>query len=192
MNSEKRYRFFVSSTYRDLVEERQAVQNQIIQSGHIPLGMELFAPSSSSPWEVIKKSIDESDAVILVLGWMYGSYAASDNGERDLSYTEKEYRYARSINKSIIPILHSDQSQVLAGKAETRSGARAALAAFRSEVQSQHLVGWYSSIPDLAMGTQAAISAFVANSPAAGLIPVSTVIDLIDKGNVEELMQMLR
>lgn len=33
---------FVSSTYLDLIEERQSAVEAILEAGHIPAGMELF------------------------------------------------------------------------------------------------------------------------------------------------------
>lgn len=33
---------FISSTYSDLIEERQAAVSAILKAGHIPAGMELF------------------------------------------------------------------------------------------------------------------------------------------------------
>ena len=36
---EKKYTVFVSSTYRDLLEQRKAVANTILELEHIPVGM---------------------------------------------------------------------------------------------------------------------------------------------------------
>ena len=38
----KRYQVFVSSTYKDLVEERSAVTNCLLDNDCIPVGMEQF------------------------------------------------------------------------------------------------------------------------------------------------------
>lgn len=38
----KKYQIFISSTYQDLKEERQAAVEAILKAGHIPAGMELF------------------------------------------------------------------------------------------------------------------------------------------------------
>jgi len=40
---EKKYQIFVSSTYEDLKDERQAAVEAILLAGHIPAGMELFS-----------------------------------------------------------------------------------------------------------------------------------------------------
>ena len=38
----KKIQVFISSTYTDLIEERQAAVEAILDAGHIPAGMELF------------------------------------------------------------------------------------------------------------------------------------------------------
>ena len=42
MRMRKRYQVFISSTFEDLREERQAAVEAILKAGHIPAGMELF------------------------------------------------------------------------------------------------------------------------------------------------------
>lgn len=89
-NQNKKYQIFISSTFIDLKEERQAAVEAILKKGHIPAGMELFTAGDKSQWEVIKKWIDDSDIYLLILGGRYGSI---DETTR-LSYTEMEYNYA--------------------------------------------------------------------------------------------------
>ncbi len=45
---ERRLQVFVSSTYMDLKEERQAAVSTILKAGHIPAGMELFSSGNES------------------------------------------------------------------------------------------------------------------------------------------------
>lgn len=101
----KKYQIFISSTYIDLIDERQAAVEAILQAGHIPAGMELFAASSQSQWEIIKKWIDESDIYMLILGGRYGSIEQKSG----LSYTELEYNYACETGKPLFAlVLHQD------------------------------------------------------------------------------------
>ncbi len=39
---QKRYQIFISSTYKDLIEERQKVTQAILELYHFPIGMEMF------------------------------------------------------------------------------------------------------------------------------------------------------
>ena len=68
----KKLQIFVSSTFTDLIEERQAAVEAILDAGHIPAGMELFKAGKSQMY-TIRKWIDESDVYMLILGGRYGS-----------------------------------------------------------------------------------------------------------------------
>jgi len=70
---DKKLQVFVSSTFTDLKEERQAAVEAILSSGNIPAGMELFSAGDESQMTVIKRWIDESDIYLLILGGRYGS-----------------------------------------------------------------------------------------------------------------------
>lgn len=91
---EKKYQIFISSTYLDLIEERQAAVEAIVKMGHIPAGMELFK-AGKSQWQTITKWIDESDIYVLILGGRYGSM----NEAEGKSYTHLEYEYALAQGK---------------------------------------------------------------------------------------------
>ena len=51
----KKLQVFISSTFIDLKEERQAAVSAILKAGHIPAGMELFKAADKSQWEIIKR-----------------------------------------------------------------------------------------------------------------------------------------
>jgi nucleoside 2-deoxyribosyltransferase len=93
----KRLQVFVSSTFSDLREERQAAVEAILSAGHIPAGMELFAAGDESQMEVIKQWIDESDVYLLILGGRYGSIEPKTGK----SYTQLEYEYALAKGKPL-------------------------------------------------------------------------------------------
>ncbi|MCM1201390.1 MAG: DUF4062 domain-containing protein [Bacteroides fragilis] len=99
----KKLQVFVSSTYTDLIEERQAAVQAILDAGHIPAGMELFK-AGKSQMQTIYKWIDESDVYMLILGGRYGSIEE----ESGLSYTELEYKYALSKNTPVFAIVLDD------------------------------------------------------------------------------------
>ncbi len=44
---EKRYQIFISSTYADLVEERKAIMEAIVELECFPAGMEIFPADDS-------------------------------------------------------------------------------------------------------------------------------------------------
>lgn len=99
----KKLQVFVSSTYTDLIAERQVAVEAILDAGHIPAGMELFK-AGKSQMKTIRKWIDDSDVYILILGGRYGSIEE----ESSLSYTELEYKYAISKNMPVFAIVLND------------------------------------------------------------------------------------
>jgi nucleoside 2-deoxyribosyltransferase len=101
----KKLQVFVSSTYKDLIDERQAAVEAILKSGNIPAGMELFTAGNESQLQVITRWIDESDIYLLILGGRYGTIE-TNSGQ---SYTEIEYDYAVSQGKPYFSIVISDE-----------------------------------------------------------------------------------
>lgn len=100
----KKLQVFVSSTYTDLIEERQAAVEAILDAGHIPAGMELFKAGNESQLKTIYKWIDESDVYMLILGGRYGSIE-TNSGK---SYTQLEYEYALSKNIPVFAVVLSE------------------------------------------------------------------------------------
>lgn len=96
----KKLQVFVSSTYTDLIEERQTAVQAILDAGHIPAGMELFK-AGKSQMKTIWNWIDGSDVYMLILGGRYGTIE-EDSG---LSYTELEYNYAVSKNMPVFAVI---------------------------------------------------------------------------------------
>ncbi|MGP8291979.1 DUF4062 domain-containing protein, partial [Vreelandella zhanjiangensis] len=93
----KRLQVFVSSTFTDLVEQRQAAVEAILTAGHIPAGMELFTAGDESQMDVIRQWIDESDIYLIIVGGRYGSV----DPKTQKSYTQLEYEYAVESDKPI-------------------------------------------------------------------------------------------
>lgn len=97
----KKLQVFVSSTYIDLIEERQAAVEAILDAGHIPAGMELFKAGNESQLKTIYRWIDESDVYMLILGGRYGSIEPKSGK----SYTQLEYEYALSKNIPVFAVI---------------------------------------------------------------------------------------
>jgi hypothetical protein len=138
----KRLQVFVSSTYTDLRDQRQAAVEAILMAGHIPAGMELFAAGDESQMEVIKQWIDESDVYLLILGGRYGSID-SKSGK---SYTQLEYEYAVDHGKPIFSCVITDEALEARVKEEgsrvLETAHSAELAKFRNIVCSRTVRFW--------------------------------------------------
>ncbi len=110
----KKYQFFVSSTYKDLVNIRNVFMNVIARTGHFFSGMEDFRTVPMNQLEYLAKNIQDSDYYILVLGKNYGSIIKDKN----ISYTEYEFEIARQLGKPMLLFI-CNNSDILTGEMET-------------------------------------------------------------------------
>jgi hypothetical protein len=81
---------FLSSTYRDLAAQREALI-EALQPHYALRNMENFGSTGLAPLETCLAALNESQAMVLVLGYLYGSILTDLNG----SYTEAEYEHAQ-------------------------------------------------------------------------------------------------
>src|SRR5215510_13194150 len=100
---DKRYKVFVSSTFKDLQDERQQVMQALLELDCMPTGMELFPASDETKWSLITRVIDDCDYYLVIIGGRYGS--VDDTG---ISYTEREYDYAVRRGIPVLAFLHAE------------------------------------------------------------------------------------
>lgn len=163
--AEKRYQVFISSTYRDLVDERQNVMQTIMQMDCIPAGMELFPAADEEQFQFIKRVIDDCDYYLLILGGRYGSLALDG-----LSYTEKEYDYAVEKGIKVVAFVHADPGQIVSSKTEEDADSKAKLEAFRQKVRTGRLVREWKSAADLPGLVSLSMSKTIKTYPAPGWV----------------------
>src|SRR5690606_172577 len=111
-----KYQVFISSTFVDLKEYREAATWAILKARHIPAGMETFPAADDRGWKTIQRTIDDSDYYVILVGARYGSL----DRETGISWTEREYRYAVEKEIPVLPFLqdtalliHQDDDPVL-------------------------------------------------------------------------------
>ena len=107
----RKFSVFISSTYEDLKEQRQALMGVALENNFIPVGMEQFHAAPATQWDVITKMIDECDFYLLVIGGRYGSI----DDDAGISYTEKEYNYAKAKGVPIL-VLIKESSAITANE----------------------------------------------------------------------------
>lgn len=154
---EKKYQIFISSTYEDLKEERDKVQRAILSMYQFPVGMEMFSADDSEQWDIIKSTIDTSDYYVLIVAHRYGSIISSGK-DAGMSYTEKEFRYARKKKIPILAFLIDDKVSVLPKNIDTDPTSLAKLKEFKEEVKKGRSVQWWENGDDL--GKKVSIALF--------------------------------
>ncbi|HET9107162.1 MAG TPA: DUF4062 domain-containing protein [Steroidobacteraceae bacterium] len=166
----KRYQVFISSTFRDLIEERQAVLKGILQIDYMPAGMELFPATDDSAWQLIREVIDGSDYYVLVIGGRYGSIDSAG-----LGYTEKEYDYAYDTKRPVIALLHKNPDNLPREKTETEEKFWKKLLAFRSKVEKRHTCVYWESADELKAQVIVALTGAAKRHPAIGWVRADEV-----------------
>lgn len=134
---ERKYQVFVSSTYEDLVEERQEVMHALLELDCIPSGMELFPAADEDQWNLIRGVIDECDYYLVILGGRYGSL-----GPDGIGYTEMEYQYAVESKKPVIGFLHKDPDSLPKKKTEQTQSGQKRFQKFREFVKQKPCKFW--------------------------------------------------
>lgn len=175
-----RYQVFLSSTYTDLKEERSEVLQALWELDCIPTGMEAFVATSESQWEVIQKVIDECDYYVLIIGGRYGSLT-----NEGMSYTEKEYEYARSIGLPVLAFVHEDVAKIPSGKVELDEVGRKRLDAFRAKVMVEYPVRRWATAQELGGVVSRSLSREMKVNPQQGWIrhDGSSPIELLEQVN---------
>lgn len=167
---DKRYQVFVSSTFSDLKQERQSVLTAILELDHMPAGMELFPAGDDSAWQLIEDVIDSSDYYVLIIGGRYGSL-----DEAGLGYTEKEYDYAISTKRPVIPFLHAAPDNLPRDKTETDQGAWDKLKAFRAKVEKRHTCVYWKTAEELKAKVIVGMTSAMKRHPAVGWVRADRV-----------------
>jgi len=137
---DKKYQVFVSSTYKDLVEERKEVIQALLELDCIPVGMELFPAADDDQWTLIKNLIDDCDYYILIVGGRYGSL-----NKDGISYTQMEYEYALENEIPVISFLHQNRDELPVSKTDKNSEKAIKLNLFLDLVQKKMCKYWSTS-----------------------------------------------
>jgi hypothetical protein len=160
----KKYQVFISSTFDDLKEHRDAVVKALLQLGHLPVGMEMFNAGDQTQWETIKSYIDSSDYYIVILAHRYGSKDPASG----LSYTEKEYDYAGEQGVPRLGFVIDKTATWPADKVEAK--AKKKLDAFKGKVGSARVIKFWDTIDKLAYHISLSLGNEITINPRVGWV----------------------
>jgi len=172
---EKRYQVFVSSTYEDLIEERNEVIQALLELDCIPTGMEYFPAADETQWDFIKKLIEESDYYIVLIAGKYGSV-----DERGISYTQKEYEYALKCGIPTIAFIHFDTESLISSKTEKDADKIKKLEDFKSLVKKK-LCKFWKTTQELGAVVSRSISQAKKNYPRTGWVRADSISESSEK-----------
>jgi hypothetical protein len=180
---EVKYQVFVSSTYRDLQDERQEVMQALLELDCIPVGMELFPATDDDQWTLIKRLIDDCDYYILIIGGRYGS-----TNNEGISYTQMEYEYALKKEIPIISFLHKNPNNISAGKTEDDKALRIKLDKFKELVQ-QKMCKYYESPIELGSIVSRSLVRLTKDKPQPGWVKATY---LPSEDSTKEILELTK
>lgn len=172
----RKLQVFISSTYTDLIDERQAAVGAILKSGHIPAGMELFTAGDRSQMETINDWIDQSDVYMLILGGRYGSIESSTS----LSYTELEFDYAAAQNKPMFSVIIKEEALERKvrdhGTNYLEKDNPKELKAFREKALGK-ISSFFDDLKDIKLCVYESLSDYAGRQELTGWVSASEIID---------------
>ena len=181
MENRRKFSIFISSTYEDLKEERQALVGVALENNFIPVGMEQFHAAPTSQWNVITKMIDECDFYLLVIGGRYGSI----DEEAGISYTEKEYNYAKDKGLPVLVLIKEPSAIVESEKdaGEDKYDKMQRLDKFRERVKNdKNTVDFFTDLNNLMYKASSTFSKAINYADDnAGWVRYRNIVDIINE-----------
>ncbi|WOH38570.1 DUF4062 domain-containing protein [Thalassotalea fonticola] len=185
----KKYQVFISSTYTDLIDERQSAVSAVLKAGHIPAGMELFKSGDQSQLTTIKRWIDESDIYMLILGGRYGSVEE----ESGLSYTELEYNYALESGKPLFAVVIKegalDNKVKLIGRGVLEDENPKLLKVFREKVLS-NISSFFDDEKDIRLCVHETLPDIIGSKDLSGWVRGDNIPD--SSGLIDEISKLTK
>jgi len=171
MASEPIYKVFVSSTFQDLREERAEVQKALLKLNCFPVVMELFPAADDETWDFIKDQINDADYYVVLVAGRYGSLAPDG-----ISFTEKEYDYARERKIPSIGFVHADRAKIPSGQTDSDPKIVEKLDAFIRKLK-QHPVREFQNSHQLALEVTTSFVDLKRTKPRIGFVRKNETVD---------------
>jgi hypothetical protein len=157
-------RVFISSTFQDLKDHREAVYLALRRLGHESVAVEGWAATDQRPLERSLADLRASDVAVFLVAWRYGYIPAGEQ----FSVTELEYRAARGAGIPCLVFLSSDDApwpkRYFDDDPEN-------ITRFRNHLCKEHGIAFFDTPDALALQVAASLHAWVA-SGARELSPI--------------------
>lgn len=137
-------RIYVSSTFTDLQDHREAVRNAIRRMGHFDVAMEYYVAEDRRPLDKCLADVRTSDLYIIIQAWRYG-HIPPDHTE---SITHLEYRTALDANKPCLAFVLDEKAPWPPHLMELDQLPR--VQTLRTTLLQDHLAGLFTTRDDLA------------------------------------------
>lgn len=151
-------RIYVSSTYKDLIDERTAVREAILALGHFPVAMEEYGSADERPLEKCLADVRSCQVYVGIIAWRYGF--CPNGGEKCITQLEYEAADAKGIPRYIF-MLHEDAAWP---RNRIPDEDQPRIKSFRQMLENNRLVGHFNDKNELArLVTQSLSNASISN-----------------------------
>lgn len=147
-------RVYVSSTYQDLKECRQAIRSALQRMGLDDIAMEIYTAGEERPVDRCLDDVRSADIYVGVLAWRYGFVPAGE----EISITEMEYRAAGAAGIPRLMFVLDEDAQWRRSAMDKNSSR---IDAFREHVLTTHVCDTFMSEDDLRAKVAEAVSRHV-------------------------------
>lgn len=179
----KRYQVFVSSTFKDLAEERMEVVKALLELDCIPCGMEYFPAASEDSWSYISNLIKQCDYYVLIVAGKYGSITSEG-----ISFTQKEYQYAVECGVPILVFVRADVESLPVIKVDTEPLLKQKLDSFVNLLKANNLCKEWHNADDLGAVVSRGVTQLTKRVPRLGWVRA----DELGYTNAEQVLELTR
>ncbi len=144
-------RIYLSSTYADLIEHRQAVYGVLRQMRHDVISMEDYGATDERPLDKCLADVASCDLYVGVFAWRYGFIPPG----QEKSITELEYREADRTEKPRLIFMLKEDAPWPRTLMDTESKA---IDTLRASLRLNHTLAFFSTPDDLARAVSVAVA----------------------------------
>lgn len=145
---------YVSSTFRDLRDCRQAVEEAVRLLGHQDVAMEHYGADPSPPLDKCLRDVEASDVYLGIFGRRYGWVPPGSTQ----SITEQEYRHAVRLDKEMLLFVLDEDANGWSEPHDDPPERKARLAQLRAEASAKSLAARFASCQELVIKAIAALA----------------------------------
>ena len=144
-------KIYLSSTWADLVEHREAVYRALRQMRHDVLAMEDYGAADDRPLDRCLTDVAASDVYVGIFAWRYGFVPEGESR----AITHLEYDHAGSAGLPRLVFLAAEDAPWPPNRMDADLGAVRRL---RARLQLDHVVSFFDSPDDLARSVSVAVA----------------------------------
>ena len=186
-------KLFLSSTFRDLAPEREAVLGMLQRKRQAVLAMEHFLSSASTPLDTALSTLRTSDLVVLVIGFRAGSLLPDGSG---MTYTSAEYDEAVRLGKHVLAFVKTEKKWPWSNSASWQNKERTrqkkdALNAFKSRVGASWTWDSFSTPEELALSVSLSLERWDSEGRPGARKTFASAVEYFAAKNPRSELQLL-